>query len=98
MKEKKVIATISTTVTHKSGAAFEFEGSIEGNPFFIMEAFGNICEEMINSGFELEDLKEKVEQVAEKMSGNNQSGEEEDDEIPDEVKAGIAILHSLGIL
>lgn len=105
MNKKNTIASISSKMIAKDGAHCHIVGTIEGEYSDLVNVFADITAELLKGGIKQEHVEEAVRLAIESVSSDKaestakeEASKEEDDEIPEEVKAGLAFLRMFGIL
>lgn len=108
MNKKNALATIKSELLSKNGDKCHCVNSIKGEYNDILNLYSNITQGLLDSGFEQEHIEEAVRIAIESFTDKKDEPEDEKDklednkkegdEIPEEVKAGLAFLHMIGIL
>lgn len=102
MNKKNTIAKINIEMIEKNKEDHACNLQVMGAGGDLVQLFGDIAEHLMSECGApkklLHDIIEAAEKKEEPCNSDKEEPEEEGDEIPEEVKAGLAFLHMLGIL
>lgn len=105
MNKKNALATIKCELLSKNGGKGQCTSSIEGEYNDILNMYSSITLGLLEGGAKPEHVEVAMRMAVESFTNekgepedNERESEEEDDEIPEEVKAGLAFMRMIGIL